>query len=821
MEGFRFSDFKGTGSARATPRGEWLSESGSLYPTLDIANLVDVISDNIRAKAATMTGYKDPDAQVPALMRLFRLNGSTGPTLTFEEFVNTLSKMNVIGLQHGVSALFDRYDFEGTGTIVTEQFVTMLLRCVPDCNGALELRNSFATIRRACRAAGGLHGLRRLVQSLERRSRSGLLRRGDLGEALVELGAYVKDGDIRPVLVAYDSSGAGAISLPELVFGLRGCLPRPRRLLVERTWQALLRRAGLPVTGSLSGAIDIDTLAAHVDTSCALFTTPPALHATSARSATARLAASARGGATSSGRPGTAAPSSADFDLGLGGGDETDIYAAFGNAPEVSAAGFLAYMQDVSPLLPRDTEFIKLLNDAFGVDAHMDRSALVKPGSVEDLLRSGRGAHGIPEYTAVGRMPTPGLLGGKPGVPGLGGVAGHAVAGTPAAAGGYGADSRYGLHSSARLAASLGGRVVAADPAAAAAAAAAATGGAATSASGAAGLGITGGYAGASVPLPGHSGHGLGHSQRAASAAPAASSPYASYGHGHGSHGFGFGASDGPSAGAPVARHDGGATALAAYAAAARAKAASGVRPSTAMPALGSPRMHLSLGLGGSSAGASKAHSPASSYGGGAASDHGHGLYGSGFGSGAAAMPTIGEGSPASTAGSGAGAGVGWPGHGLAHSGGGHASHGARPMTAAPAFGRGGGFGASGSAGFGAAAASSGGGFGVVGQSFAGTAGGGSSSSGGGSARMGVREAPAALGSGGGGGPSGEPVAQSYSPAGALSGLAIGNSSAGGFGASGSPAGGATAKMRPHTAGPRIVLAPQLARSLGRATLRF
>lgn len=550
---------------------------------------------------------------------------------------------------------------------------------------------------------------------------------------------------------------------------------------------------------------------------------------------------------------------------------------------QVSAAGFLAYMQDVSPLLPRDSEFIKLLNDAFGVDAHMDRSALVKPGSVEDLLRTGRGAHGIPEYTAgeaamaegqteeeeeeeslsvwrrsltgsdrlhrpcptlhqspsslsppvflfpsaVGRMPTPGLLGGKPGVPGLGGVAGHAVAGTPAAAGGYGADSRYGLHSSARLAASLGGRHVAADPAAAAAAAAAATGGASTSAWGAAGLGITGGYAGASVPLPGHGGHG-GHSHRAASAAPAAaSSPYSSYGHGHGGFG-GFGASDGPSAGAPVARNDGGATALATYAAAARAKAASGVRPSTAMPALGSPRMHLSLGLGGGSAGGSKAHSPASSYGG--ASDHGHGLYGSsgmGVGAGAAAMPTIGEGSPASTA--GAGSGAGWPGHssGLGHSGSGlghgHASHGARPMTAAPAFGRSGGFGASGSGGFGAAAASSGGGagggFGVVGMSFAGpsAAGGGS-----GSGRMGVREAPAALGSsfGGGSGPSGEPVAQGYSPAGALSGLAIGNST-GGFGASGSPAGGAATKMRPHTAGPRIVLAPQLARSLGRATLRF
>lgn len=198
--------------------------------------------------------------------------------------------VQVIGLQHGVTALFDRYDFEGTGTIVTEQFVTMLLRCVPDCNGLLELRNSFATIRRACRAAGGLHGLRRLIQSLERRSRGGLLRRADLAEALMELGAYVKDGDVRPVLVAYDASGAGAISLPELVFGLRGCLPRPRRLLAERTWQTLLRRAGLPVTAP---SIDIDTLAAHVDTSCTLFTTAVSRALTRMPDATAAAATAA------------------------------------------------------------------------------------------------------------------------------------------------------------------------------------------------------------------------------------------------------------------------------------------------------------------------------------------------------------------------------------------------------------------------------------------------------------------------------------------------------------------------------------------------
>lgn len=96
MEPYRFSDFPNTRSgAVKTSRGEWLSESGSLYPTLDIANLVDVICENIRTKAATMTGYKDRDAQVPQLLRLFRLNGGAGPTVSYEEFVNTLAKMNV------------------------------------------------------------------------------------------------------------------------------------------------------------------------------------------------------------------------------------------------------------------------------------------------------------------------------------------------------------------------------------------------------------------------------------------------------------------------------------------------------------------------------------------------------------------------------------------------------------------------------------------------------------------------------------------------------------------------------------------------------
>jgi hypothetical protein len=94
MEAFRFSEFKGS-ARKATPRGEWVSDSGSLYPTLDVANTVDVLADNIRSKVATLTGFKEQATQVPHLMRLFRLNGGSGPTIPYDQFITTLAKLNV------------------------------------------------------------------------------------------------------------------------------------------------------------------------------------------------------------------------------------------------------------------------------------------------------------------------------------------------------------------------------------------------------------------------------------------------------------------------------------------------------------------------------------------------------------------------------------------------------------------------------------------------------------------------------------------------------------------------------------------------------
>jgi len=60
-----------------------------------VANLVDTICDNLRLKVATISGYRDAEAQVPHLTRMLRDAGTTSSSLSFGEFSLMLTKLNV------------------------------------------------------------------------------------------------------------------------------------------------------------------------------------------------------------------------------------------------------------------------------------------------------------------------------------------------------------------------------------------------------------------------------------------------------------------------------------------------------------------------------------------------------------------------------------------------------------------------------------------------------------------------------------------------------------------------------------------------------
>lgn len=453
---------------------------------------------------------------------------------------------------------------------------------------------------------------------------------------------------------------------------------------------------------------------------------------------------------------------------GFGGGDDYDIYSAFPNATEVSFGKFLDYCKDVSAALPRDSEFVKLIQEGFGVaDTYIERSSLVKPGSIEDLLRTGRGAHGLPDATAVGRRPVEGLLG------------------KPAA---QQDNTRYALTSASRLTASLGGRLNA-------------TNGTMVPVDATMGMGVTGtafgaSGAGAAAPIPTH------HHQAAAATFGA-------------SHGAPFNAYPRP---AMMQQQQQDAAAAASPYAASRRPVHGASRPFSAMPALSSSSSPRSM-------------EPA------AAASGGLSLGGTSYGQYQQHQQQQQQLPPAAPAVHAAAASHhgGWNEAALSSPGGG-SSRAARPMTAMPSLGRSGApmpsyaavaagathhHQAEPEAAPAAAAAAA--------SSVRWGEGPSSSSSSSSSAAMMTRppSAPAGRfgGSSTGGALEGLPLGSAnYSPsAGSLSGTGGGfGMTAAMMGGQGSPgSAGGSMKQRPQTAGPRVMLAPQLARSLGRNAIRL
>jgi hypothetical protein len=474
-----------------------------------------------------------------------------------------------------------------------------------------------------------------------------------------------------------------------------------------------------------------------------------------------------------SARPQTARLYSArDSNYGGSSSQDYDIYSAFPNCTDVSFGKFLDYCKDLSAALPRDTEFVRLMSEGFGVtDTHIERASLVKPGSIEDLLRTGRGAHGLPDATAVGRRPVEGLLsGGKP-------------------AGAQGQDnssnSRYGLMSASRLNASLGGRLntangsmVPVDQAVAAAAAAAPMM-----------MGVTGTAFGATAASHHHS--------SGASASLGAS------------HGAPFNAYPKPALHGTQQAAD---AAASPYASRRPVHGAS--RPYSAMPVLSSssPRSDATLSLGGTAFGGHY-HQPQQQQ--------------------QQLPPAVVPAMPAAPA---PAAAPSWNDVASPSASAQPSGRSARPMTAMPSLG-----GGRGHQTYASVAAGSSGPVSVAGEPEAPPAAaasvrwGGSQNIAGGAVTAGSSapvarppSAPAGRYAGAGGALEGLPLsAVNYtnSPSsGSFGGTGGGfGVTGGGFGAAsggGSPASSGV-KQRPQTAGPRVMLAPQLARSLGRNAIRL
>lgn len=205
---------------------------------------VDVLEGRLRAKVESDTGFADEATQCVKLQRTFRhFNADKDGWVSFEEFNAALVRLNFVGQQREVRALFDRYDTDGSGFLSYEEFCAGLFRLIPNVKGDPETRSAVERVRAKIAERGGLNGIRTLGRIMRTMDDSGdrKLDREELKWGLRDYGVNLSDRELDTVLNAFDRNKDGRIDFDEFLRGIRGNLSARRRAMIMLAYDQLDR----------------------------------------------------------------------------------------------------------------------------------------------------------------------------------------------------------------------------------------------------------------------------------------------------------------------------------------------------------------------------------------------------------------------------------------------------------------------------------------------------------------------------------------------------------------------------------------------------
>lgn len=170
--------------------------------------------------------------------------------LSFEEFNAALVRMNFVGVQREVQALFDRYDTDGSGFLAFEEFSAALFGLIPNPAGDPVTRSAMERVRAKIAERGGLNGIRSLgrIMRIMDDNGNGKLNRDELKYGLRDFGVDLSDKDLDTVIKTFDRNGDGQVDYDELLIGLRGNMSRVRREVTMQAFEKLDRDGSGEVT---------------------------------------------------------------------------------------------------------------------------------------------------------------------------------------------------------------------------------------------------------------------------------------------------------------------------------------------------------------------------------------------------------------------------------------------------------------------------------------------------------------------------------------------------------------------------------------------
>jgi len=185
---------------------------------------LDDLERRLREKVNVATGFADDNVKARKLKDMFKFfdtddSGFIDPP----KFVAAMIKLNFVGVQREIEALFNRYDDDASGTIDYKEFAYHLFGVGGKPTLDLNSKNIVEKVRARIIDQGGASGIHGITRILNRMDTDGnkALDKHELTEGLRQYGIYdITEKEVDTLCNYFDKDRSGKISVEEFLRGL-------------------------------------------------------------------------------------------------------------------------------------------------------------------------------------------------------------------------------------------------------------------------------------------------------------------------------------------------------------------------------------------------------------------------------------------------------------------------------------------------------------------------------------------------------------------------------------------------------------------------
>jgi len=202
---------------------------------------IDDALASIKEKMAVKTNFADAEVQAAALEKNFKFfDTDGGGYVDHTEFVSAMTRLNFVGVQGILEALFDTFDESGDGIVTYREFALTVFGLNKDYfNPATKCVIERVKMKIIERGASGVHTITKILRRMDRDG-SYTLGRDEFVEGLMVYGIRdLDEEDVDKLMGYFDRDGSGRISIEEFLRGVKGKMSRRRKKFVKMAFNLL------------------------------------------------------------------------------------------------------------------------------------------------------------------------------------------------------------------------------------------------------------------------------------------------------------------------------------------------------------------------------------------------------------------------------------------------------------------------------------------------------------------------------------------------------------------------------------------------------